>query len=54
MVANADGSGLVQATPEPLDGLMSWSFSPDGQDLLVTARFEGQYRIAVLTIDGSR
>jgi Tol biopolymer transport system component len=54
MVAKADGSGLVQATPEPLDGLQSWSFSPDGRDLLVTARMDGQYRIAILTIDGSR
>ena len=54
MVANPDGSGLVQATPEPLDGLLFWTFSPDARDLLVTARIEGQYRIAILTIDGSR
>jgi Tol biopolymer transport system component len=54
MVANADGSGLVQATPEPLDGLHSWSFSPDGQDLLVTARIDRLYRFAILAIDGSR
>jgi Tol biopolymer transport system component len=54
MVANPDGSGLVQATPEPLDELLSWSFSPDAQDLLVTARIDGQHRIAILTIDGSR
>ena len=36
MVANADGTGLIQATPEPLAGLLSWTLSPDGQDLLVT------------------
>lgn len=53
MVANADGSGVVQATPEPLSELRSWSFSPDGRQLLVTSRIAGPFRISIVSADGS-
>ena len=54
MVANADGSGLAQATAEPLTGLQSWTLSPDGQDLLVTTNDGGVSKLAVLAVDASR
>ena len=54
MIANADGTGLVQATPEPLSGLQSWALSPDGRDLLVTTNDGGVSKLAVLAVDGSR
>jgi Tol biopolymer transport system component len=54
MVANADGSGITQATPEPLAGLESWTLSPDGRDVLVTTLQRGQRQMTVLAIDGSR
>ncbi len=54
MIAHADGTGVNPATPEALRDLMSWSFSPDGKELLVTARLDGERRVFVLTIDGSR
>ncbi len=54
MVANADGSALAPATPEPLSDLMSWSFSPDGNELLVTSRVDGAMQVNVLTIDASQ
>ena len=54
MVANADGSGLSPATPEPLDGLVAWSISPDGRDVLVTTEHLGQRLMTVLAVDGSR
>jgi Tol biopolymer transport system component len=54
MVAAADGTGLIQATPEPIEGLLAWTPSPDGRDLLVTASAGGRPRATVLAIDGSR
>ena len=54
MIANADGTGLVQATPEPVSGLQSWALSPDGRDLLVTTNDGGVSKLAVLAVDGSR
>ena len=54
MVAHADGTGLVQATPEPLAGLQAWTLSPDGRDLLVTTNAGGASKLTVLAVDGSR
>ena len=54
MVANADGSGLSQATPEPLAGLQWWTLSPDGRDLLVATNDGGASKLAMLAVDGSR
>ena len=54
MVAAADGTGLVQATPEPLVGLLDWTLSPDGSDLLVSARHDGWPELQVLSVTGTR
>ena len=54
MIANADGTGLVQATPEPLTGLQSWTLSPDGRNLLVTTNTGGLSKLAIYAVDGSR
>ena len=54
MVASADGSGITQATPEPLAGLQWWTISPDGRDLLVTTSVGGASKLTTLAIDGSR
>jgi Tol biopolymer transport system component len=53
MVADADGSGLRQATPEPLKLLQPWSFSPDGTELLVIAAVDGKLRMQIQPVDGS-
>jgi WD40-like Beta Propeller Repeat len=53
MIANADGTGLVQATPEPLSGLQSWTLSPDGRDLLVMTNDGGVSKLAELAVDAS-
>ena len=52
MVANADGSGVTAATSEPLNGLLAWSISPDGRDLLVMANGGGVPMLTVFAIDG--
>jgi len=41
-VARADGSDLVQLTPEPLSGIDDYSFSPDGKEILISASAERQ------------
>ena len=53
MVASADGTGLVQATPDPLVGLITWTLSPDGSELLVSARYDGWPALRVLAVNGS-
>jgi dipeptidyl aminopeptidase/acylaminoacyl peptidase len=52
-VANADGSGLTKVTPEPLVAINSYTFSPDGQEILVSAGLEGGTTILVAKTDGS-
>lgn len=52
MVANADGSNLIQATPERL-ALSTWSFSPDGRSLLVASMTRGIPKVAIIAADGS-
>ena len=54
MVAAADGTRVVQATPEPLGGLLSWALSPDGRELLVATKDGGVSRLSVIAVDGSR
>jgi dipeptidyl aminopeptidase/acylaminoacyl peptidase len=53
MVAHADGTVLVTATPEPLDRIASVSFSPDGRELLIYARQAGAPVILIAAVDGS-
>ena len=53
MVADADGTGVVQASAVPLDSLTDWRFSPDGRHLLVTSRIDAKMRISILAADGT-
>ena len=41
MVADADGTNVVQLTPETLDASM-WSFAPDGRSLVGVAVIDGE------------
>jgi Tol biopolymer transport system component len=58
-VAKADGTGLTQVTPEPLSDINSYTFSPDGHEILISAGFEGDVgapyptTILVAKTDGS-
>jgi dipeptidyl aminopeptidase/acylaminoacyl peptidase len=52
-VAGDDGRGLVQVTPEPLAGLDSWSFSPDGRSIVALVVRQAGPAIMVLASDGS-
>lgn len=52
LVARADGTGVVQVTPEPLVGLTRWSFSPDGGSIVALAMVEYQVRIVIASSDG--
>ena len=54
MVAAADGSGLVQVTPQPRAGLLQWTLSPDGREVLVAALSGGTTQLNSLAVDGSR
>lgn len=51
-VAQVDGGGIVQITPEPLIGLSAWSFSPDGRSIVALATIDSQVRIVIATSDG--
>ena len=53
MVANADGSGIGQVTPEPLAGIVDWTFSPDGTEVLVAPEGTGQVELVAFAADGS-
>lgn len=52
-VANQDGSGLVQITPEPLRGLADWGFSPDGRSVAAYASGKGGQAIVVVASNGA-
>ena len=54
IVARADGSGLVQITPEPLNGLSDWSFSPDGRSVSAIALEDRRSVILVASSDGTQ
>ncbi|MFL5683933.1 MAG: TolB family protein [Chloroflexota bacterium] len=51
-VVGADGRGLTLVTPEPLDDIVGFSFSPDGDELLISARHEGVATIHIAAVDG--
>jgi Tol biopolymer transport system component len=53
-VVDSDGTGLVRVTPDPVDQLLDWTFSPDGRALLVTAIVNGQAQMFEVQTDGSR
>jgi dipeptidyl aminopeptidase/acylaminoacyl peptidase len=52
-VVNADGSGRIQVTPQPLPGPHNYTFSPDGKQILITA--SGTFtNFLIAATDGSR
>ena len=50
MVADADGSNIVQVTPEPLE-LSMWSFAPHGRSLIAVVSIDNEWRVVVLPVD---
>jgi dipeptidyl aminopeptidase/acylaminoacyl peptidase len=52
-VAEADGTGLVQVTPDALRSIESYAFSPDGQEIVFTARPTGFSTLFIAKSDGS-
>ena len=52
-VVQDDGRGLLQVTPEPLSGLGSWSFSPDGHTIVALATRSTGLAIMIVPSDGS-
>lgn len=54
IVAKADLTNEVLATPDPVQDLRAWSFSPDGRSLVALAVVEAQPRLILVSADGSR
>ncbi len=53
-VMNANGSGLIQVTPKPLPDVESYTFSPDGKQILISASPNEFTHILIAATDGSR
>ena len=53
IVVDADGTGLIEVTEEPLSLAQLWGFSPDGQTLLATASVDGGTKILIQPVDGT-
>jgi len=53
-VARADGSDLVQLTPEPLAFIERFAFSPDGKNVLIASGPVSSPELHVAASDGSR
>jgi dipeptidyl aminopeptidase/acylaminoacyl peptidase len=52
-VARADGSGLIQVTPQPLPAIANYTFSPDGKEILISASPGAFTHILIAATDGS-
>jgi dipeptidyl aminopeptidase/acylaminoacyl peptidase len=52
-VAEADGTGLVRVTPDALRSIESYAFSPDGREIVLTARPTGMSTLLIAKSDGS-
>lgn len=52
-VANADGRHLVRLTPEPLETVAGYAFSPNGEEVLINATFGRIQSILIAAADGS-
>jgi len=52
-VARPDGSDLTQVTPEALRPIQSYSFSPDGKEILIAVGLPEAQRIWIAAADGS-
>ena len=53
-VARADGSNVVQLTPEPLGSIKQYAFSPDGKDVLIASGLFSSPVLHIAASDGSR
>lgn len=52
MVADADGTNVVQLTQQPLEIWgFPWSFAPDGRSLMTVAHIDGASRVVVRPVD---
>src|SRR4029077_9147466 len=52
-VAQADGSDPIQVTPQPLAGITTYDFSPNGKEILVSASTSGTSAVYIAEADGS-
>ncbi len=52
-VVKADGSDPIQVTPQPLPDIESYTFSPDGKQILISASPAAFTRILIAATDGS-
>ena len=52
-VAEADGTGLVRVTPDALRSIEGYAFSPDGREIVFTARPTGSSTLLIAKSDGS-
>ncbi len=52
-VVAADGSGLIQITPQPLRDIADYTFSPDGKEILISASPSAFTHILIAETDGS-
>ena len=52
-VVKADGSGLTQVTPQPLPAIESYTFSPNGKEILISASPDAFTHILIAATDGS-
>ncbi len=52
-VVKADGSDLTQVTPQPLPAIESYTFSPDGKQILISASPDAFTHILIAATDGS-
>lgn len=53
-VARRDGSDLIRVTPQPLPAIENYSFSPTGNEILISASPNGSPRILIAAADGSQ
>ena len=52
-IMNADGSGLRQLTPTPLQDITWWDFTPDGRSTVAVSTVAGLPTITIANLDGS-
>ena len=52
-MANADGTGPIAVTPDPLSIINSYAFSPDGREILISTGPFGATSLVIARSDGS-
>jgi Tol biopolymer transport system component len=53
-VVQPDGTDLIRVTPNPLSGIIDYTFSPDGKRILISAGVGGVGRPLIASTDGSQ